>query len=245
MAERVRPLMSYLDRETHGFFDDFQWYVTAHLWTSLAADTNSSVAIDADGTGGILVLNTGDNTDNNEVAVRSTGEVFLPAPGKPWELEARIQFTQINTNAANVAFGLMDVGGSANTLLDDGAGVPTSFYGAMIWVPDGATAWRVSTSAGTFSSTGQTTTSVTTAGGSAYQVLTIRGLPVGRANVSEVTFFVDGVQMVDSNGRPIMHELTHGAAGTADGDVFVYCKDGATNNTLTVNVDYVYAAQKR
>lgn len=247
MAERLRPISDWLERkDTFGFFDDFEWYVTAHRWTSLASDTNSSVACDADGPGGVLVINTGDNTDNNEAAIKTTNEIILPAPGKPWCVESRLQFTEINTSAANVAFGAMDVMGSANTILDNGSNLAASFYGAVIYKLDGETVWRCAVSAGTLSSTGTVAISSATAGGSSYQTLRIQGLPVARANVSEVTFYVDEVPLYDAtSGKPIILQMTHGAQGTADCDVGVYCKDGATNNTLTVNVDYIAAAQKR
>lgn len=246
MADRLRPLTDILERvDTFGFFEDFDHYVTADRFTSLAADTNSSVAIDADGSGGILVINTGDNTDNNEAGVRTTGELLLPKPGKPWACGASIQYTEVNTSAANVAFGAMDVMASANTILDNGAGTAASFYGAVIYKLDGETVWRCAVSAGTFSSTGSSAISQQTAGGSAYQKLRIQGLPVARANVSEVTFYLDDMPLTDSvTGKPITLYMTHGAAATADLDVGVYCKNGATN-TLTVNVDYIWATQAR
>ena len=244
MAERLRIPMTYLDRETYHIFDDFEWFISPHRWTSLAADTNATVTTDADGLGGILEIYTGDATDNNEAAVRTTNEAFLPAPGKPWELEARLQYSEVNTDASNICFGALDTMGAANTLRDDGAGPQTSFYGAMIAKLDGETKWRCYSSAGTLSSAGTNTQSQTTAGGSSYQVLTIRGLPVGRSNVSEVTFFVDGVQLTDSNGRPIKHDMTHGAAGTGDLDVGAYAKAGG-GSSQTLSVDYIYCAKKR
>src|SRR5262245_4588592 len=175
-ADRLRTMSEIVQREDQfGWIDDFEWYISPHRWTSLASDTNSSVAVDSDYPGGLLVINTGDNTDNNEAAVRTTNEQLLPAPGKPWFVEALIQYTEINTSAANVAFGAMDVMGGANTLLDDGAGVPTSFYGAVIYKVDGGTKWRVAVSAGTFSSTGSGANSAVTAGGASFQKLRIQG----------------------------------------------------------------------
>jgi hypothetical protein len=58
-------------------FDDFLWYLSPHLWTSLVTDTNSAVAIDADGVGGQITVFTGDGTDNNEAALATTNELFL------------------------------------------------------------------------------------------------------------------------------------------------------------------------
>ena len=53
-------------QEFFGSTDDFAWYVTAHLWTSLATDGGTSVAASA-AHGGLLALTTG-ATDNNEAA---------------------------------------------------------------------------------------------------------------------------------------------------------------------------------
>lgn len=233
-------------RDTFGFFEDFLWYVTAHGFTSLAADTNASVSCDADGVGGILVLNTGDATDNNEVAVRTTNELFLAAAGKPLVFEACIQYTEPNTNAGNVAVGVASVFGDANTLLDNGGGPAASFYGAMIYKVDGGTVWRCASSAGTLSSAGTDTVTPHTAGGSSYQKLGIRIEPIsGAFNSSRVTYFLDGVQMVDTLNRPIVHQIAHGAAATGEMDAGVYAKVGAANNSWTVLVDYIAAWQER
>lgn len=246
MAERTRPLQDSLERrDTHGWLDDFEWYVTAHRWTSLAADTNATVTTDADAPGGVLVIQTGDATDNNECAVLTTNEIILPANNKPWNAEARIQFTEINTSAANICFSVADNAGAVNQVLDNGSNLASSWYGAAIYKLDGETTWRVATSAGTFSSTGFLATSSATAGGTSYQTLRIQGLPTGRSNASDCTFFVDDVQLVDSTtSKPITLTLTHAAAGTGDCNLGVYAKAGAAN-TVTLNVDYAAYAQKR
>ena len=75
-------------------FDDFLWHISPHLWTNLAADTNATVAIDADGVGGIVAINTGDATDNNEAALVSTNELFKFAADKPLMAECRLQYSE-------------------------------------------------------------------------------------------------------------------------------------------------------
>lgn len=246
MADVLRNTAVYGDRDTVVLFDDFLAYTTAYgNFSSLAADTNSAVACDADGAGGILEITTGDASDNNEAGVLSTNEIFLPAPGKPMQLECRLQFTDTN-NAVNVLFGVGDAFGAANTIVDNGASIVASFYGAAIYKLDGGTVWRCATSAGAISSTGTDTASTTTAGGSSYQTLRIDINPIsGLYNASEVTFFVDGVQLKDTNNNPIVHTLTHGAAATADGNVAAYIKAGEATANMKLSVDYIYAAQKR
>lgn len=234
-------------RDTFGIFSDFVNFVTAQDgWSSLAADTNASATIDADGVGGILVLNTGDATDNNEASVFSTQELFLSAPGKPIRAMCRLQYTEPNTNAGNVAFGLADVMGGANTLLDDGGGPAASFYGAMIYKTDGSTVWKAASSAGTLSSAGTTSTAVQTAGGAAYQELMIVIEPIsGAFNQSKVSYFLDGLPLTDSLNRPITHTVGHGAAATGEMNVGIYAKVGAANNSWVVQCDYMGAWQER
>jgi hypothetical protein len=246
MSDVLRQTAVYGNRDTVVLFDDFLAYTTAYgNFSSLAADTNSTVAADADGVGGILEIKTGDASDNNEAGVLSTNEIFLPAPGKPMCFETRIQFTDTN-NAVNVAAGFADVFGAANTVVDNGASIVATFYGAMIYKLDGGTVWRCATSAGAISSTGTDTISTTTAGGSSYQTLRIDVSPIsGLYNASEVTFFVDGVQLRDTNNQPIVHTLTHAAAGTGDGNCGAYIKAGEATANMTLSVDYIYCAQKR
>lgn len=217
-------------------FDDFTWYVTAHNWTSLAADTNTTVSV-GDAAGGILALFTGDATDNNEVGVKSTAEVFKFAANKPLVCEARIQFTEINTSAANIAFGFADAIG-ANLLVDDGAGPKTTMSGALIFKVDGGTVWKTISS----KSTTQTiSTSTTTAGGASYQTLRIEARPVD-STTYEVTYYVDGQPLRDSNNKQIKDRLTLTSA--TEMQVGAYAKAGGTGQ-LTLNVDYIFAAQAR
>lgn len=218
-------------------YDDFLWYLSPHLWTSLAADTNSAVAIDADGVGGVVQLNTGDATDNNEAGVVSTNELFLFAADKPLIAQSRIQFTEINTNAANVAFGFADAFG-ANLLGDNGAGDNINSSGALIFKVDGETVWRAAVE---INGTIRETQSTTTAGGASYQKLRIEALPVDGTNL-EVTYFCDDEPLRDSNGKTIKHTIPY--ASSTEMKLGVYGKAGAAN-TLTVNVDYVFATQLR
>jgi hypothetical protein len=165
-------------------FDDFLWYLSPHLWTSLVTDTNSAVAIDADGVGGQITVFTGDGTDNNEAALATTNELFLFAAGKPFVVECRLKFSQINTNAANVFFGLADAI-AADLMVDNGAGPKTTASGAGIFAKDGSLLW----SAWSSKSTTQTTTlSSATAASSAFKRLRIVGTCPDSANY-ELTFF--------------------------------------------------------
>ncbi len=74
MSNVARFTHELSELDTVHIWDDFFWYVTAHQWTSLAADTTPTLTV-GDAVNGVLALFT-DTTDNNEVAVRSTAELF-------------------------------------------------------------------------------------------------------------------------------------------------------------------------
>ena len=225
-------------RDQFGLFDDFLWFVTAHLWTSTLTDSGTASVGDA--RKGILALVPSDGTvaDNDEAYIESTPECFLLVAEKPFFCEALVQYTEANTDDANVMFGLMDAIG-ANTLVDNGAGMKTSFSGACIYKVDGSNAWKCITSNG---SSQTITTSTKTAGGSSYQRLRIEGREVDGSNF-EVTFFCDDQPLLDSTyRRPIKHNVAissatemHVGAGVKNGDT----------NLETLNIDYIAAYQLR
>lgn len=221
-------------RHQFELFDDFLWHISPHLWTNLASE--GTVAIDADGVGGVVDL-TASNTDNNEVALVTTNELFLLASDKPVMAECRLKLVEANTDDANVAFGFADAIG-ANLLLDDGAGPSITTTGALIYKVDGETVWRCYSKNG---ATTTTTLTTTTAGGSAYQTLAIEIRPVDGTNC-EITFYCDGQPLRDSNNRPIKHVVPYASAGEMD--FGVYCKTGSAN-AQAVNVDYIWAAARR
>src|SRR3954462_13666997 len=109
------------NRREFGFFDDFEWYLSPHRWTSVLTDSGTASVGDA--AGGILALVASDGTvaDNDEAYARTTNELFKFANNKPLLFEARLQFPEANTDDANVLVGLIDAA-AANTIVDDGAG---------------------------------------------------------------------------------------------------------------------------
>ena len=127
-------------------WDHFFEFVTADKWTSLAADSGASVALDADYVGGGVILTTG-ATDNNECALRSTVEAFKFAADKPIVAACIATWAEANTDDLNFMFGLMDAIG-ANAMVDNGAGPKASFSGAIIYKKDGDTLWSVRSSIG-------------------------------------------------------------------------------------------------
>lgn len=150
--------------------------------------------------------------------------------------EGKIQYSEHNTNAANVAFGFADAIG-ADLITDNGAGV-TAGSAALIYKKDGETVWRCHLEC---NGTTAEATSTTTAGGATYQTLAIEVMAVDGTNV-EATFYCDGQPLRDSYNRPIKLRVAYASA--TEMDFGVYGKAGG-GSTHTILVDYLYAAQRR
>jgi hypothetical protein len=222
--------------DTFGFADDFEWYISPHRWTSLAADAGSSVAVTAGATGGVLALTTG-ATDNNETLAFSAS-IFKPAPNKPLYCEALVQWTEANTNAANVAFGLASSPGP-DLIVNDGAGMRTSGTVIAIYKVDGESVWRFVTRNGT-----DFTISVSQepAGGANYQKLGIEVLDV-MGSFATVVPTIDGRLMIDAtSGQPIRHTLLLTSIVAAG--LFAGNKAGGANSEV-LSVDYMACYQAR
>lgn len=233
-------------RRQFGFFDDFVSYVNGDLWTRLISDVSGGASVattNPDAAGGVLKLNTGDSTDNDEVYVWSLAELFLFADDKPGMFEARVKFTEANTDDANILVGLMDAV-AANALLDDGGGPAASYSGAVFHKVDGGTKWLVETSIG---SSQTTSTTDVTAGGGVYMTLRCEWRTV-QNSVAEVVFSIDdgagsGMrQCRDSSNRPIKHTLTHTSA--TEMALVLGVKNGGANPEALF-VDYAGAWQLR
>ena len=231
-------------REAHGFFDDFDHVVTADRWTTIADDSGSTVTV-GDGVAGIAKL-AHDGTDEDESYLHTTIEQFKMADNKPIVIEARLQFAEAATDAANVIFGVKD-GVAANALQDAGAGPAASYNGACFFKVDGGTRWQVESSITTTQTTSDTKY---TAGGAGFHTLRIEINNTASATIMDVKFFID-----TSGGRDftqcrltgklnsiISHQVTLGTA--LEMDVFVGLKNGSAN-AETLSVDYITAYQRR
>jgi hypothetical protein len=221
------------------FYDDFHWFISPHAWTSLSADAGvTAPAIVSGGTGGRLTMASG-TTDNNEVGAMGTNGVFKILVDKPIVVEARVQFAEAATSAANVFVGLSSVA-AANQLKDDGAGPDAAASQTTIGIykVDGETVWRCVSQKAT---TQTVTQSTTTAGGSADQTLRIECQPVD-STTAEITFYVDGAALRDSNNLVIKHVVTFASAAAMK--KVIYLKGGSTTSETLV-ADYFAVAQLR
>ena len=233
--------------DTRAFYvwDDFTGtIVTADFWTTLVADVadGGATAIKTnDVAGGVVQLATQDATDNDEVGLESTREMFLFANNKPLAFEARAQFTEANTDDINIFMGLCNNPG-ANLLIDDGGGPVASFSGAAFYKVDGGTRWQTITSVGTtritndLSLTNKSNLSglAQTAGGASYVQFNINWNPYSSTN-AYVDFFIDDVHVAQ-------HDMVYTSA-TEMAIAFGIKNGGANAETLLI--DYVYCGQYR
>lgn len=217
--------------------DDFQWYVSPHLWTNLAADAGVTAPAVGDSAFGLLSGATG-ATDNNEIAFRTTNELFLMAAGHPMWCYGRLQYAEANVDDANVAFGFANAIG-ANLLVDDGAGVKTTGNYALIYKVDGETKWRARSRNSTQTTDNQ---SLATAGGSAFQEFEIRIEEFSSLQCS-ISYLVDGLYLRDSTtGDIIVHRLDYASA--TEMNLGGYLKAGGANSETLV-ADLVAAGHVR
>ncbi|MCR9119497.1 MAG: hypothetical protein NXI22_21400 [bacterium] len=231
------PDEALIGRRAYGFFDDFDHLVSGDRWTDTSGDTGASVSV-ADGVGGAAALVTGGD-DNNEVYLHSTTELFKFADNKPLIVEALLQYSEANTDDANVMFGLMDNVG-ANALQDDGAGPKTSYSGALFFKADGDTLWSVQYSDGATQQTVQLSADAAhdgfarLSGGANAQTFRIEFAPYGGA--ADVRFFIDHVLVYAFQGVSFTN--------ASEMEAVVGLKAGGANSE-TANVDYLFAYQRR
>jgi hypothetical protein len=223
-----RPDESFLAKYCYGFTDDFDHLVTGDRWTVDITDTGSACAV-ADGARGIATLGTG-TTDNNEVYLFTTYELFKLLANKPLWFEAYIQYAEAATNVANVIVGLVD-GVADDLLVDDGAGPKATHYGAFFYKVDGGLNWHVENSNGARSRDGV----VHVAGSASYQRLGITWMPRS-SSAGDFSFFI--------NDNLVMRHENQSYSSATDLDIVFGLKQGsATAEALLV--DYVSCYQVR
>jgi hypothetical protein len=227
-----------LGKPFHGVHDDFLHYVTGDDFSTVASD--SGTIADSDAVGGVLALEPSDGTitNNDETYLKSTQETFKFAVDKPMYYDSLIQFTEGNTDDANVISGFKDAV-AADTLVDDGGGPPSSYHGCVFYKVDGGTKWIFETSMG---ATQVTNTTDATAGGSAYQRLTIEVKENG--GYIEVTPYIDGVQCRDNTSGDLIHHRVAIASAT-EMQVCIGMKNGADTTNEGLLIDYVTCLQLR
>ncbi len=220
-----------------GLFDDFTWFVTAHNWTSTLTDSGTA-SVTAGTTEVALAASDGTVADNDEAYLATTNACFLPAAGKNLYFEARIKFTEANTDDANVAVGLASSVG-ANLIVDDGAGMRASGSVFAVYKVDGGTSWVCVSRNGSTVSTNTSSTSSTNTG---YQTIGVEVVEL-LGTTCTVVFKVDGVILRDATtGQPIRHQVLY--SGLSNCQAFAGVKNGG-GNMETLSVDYIGVVQAK
>lgn len=224
------------------FFDDFIEEIdTTNRYT--ATLTDSGTAVVGNGVGGIAVISASDGTtgDNDEAYLGLRNLVFTPAAGKTFVMQARMQYSEVNTDDANVAVGFTNSVG-ADLLVDNGGGLRTTGTTFCIYKVDGETVWRCLSRVAGGSATINTTT--VTAGGSAYGVFEVVLSEITTTHMV-VSFRIDGNVLADATtGFPIWHRMPYASADAVT--PFVALKNGSTSGAGEVlNLDWLYAATNR
>lgn len=208
------------------------------------ADDNATTALDADGLDGRFLLTVA--TDDNEEAYIYTNELFKFVDRKPFGVIGRFQYAEAATDDANIIFGVLEGGGGANTLVDDGAGPPADYDGACFFKVDGGTRWNFESSVGT---TQETTVLDYTAGGSSFVTMGIDFFPISSTEI-EITPWIDTaggnalVQCREYNVNPRVPLVKHTRTFSSVGEmalVFGVKNGGANTEVLTVDLAAWYS----
>jgi hypothetical protein len=230
MSKLIDLLDQLKHRRTFGFLDDFDWYISPHRWTSVLSHAGS-VAVGDNPAGILTILPSGGSVAaNDESYARTTNALFQFAANKPILFEAAVQFTEANTNKANILVGVMDAV-AAGAIADSNAGLKASYSGMAFFKQGNSNVWSCQTSVGAVQAT---TVTSKTAGGAHYQTLTGQWQPINSTQ-AEAAFFIDGLlvarQLFTFTGGVPMQLV----AGMKNGS--------ATLETL--NVDYLAGYQLR
>jgi len=203
------------------------------LFSDFSPDSGATVTI-GDAHGGVVALASG-NTDNNEAYLYTTKEIVKFQAGKPFAVKASVQYTESNTDDANVFFGVIDAAGVANTLVDNGGGLKTTASGAAFVKVDGGTNWKIWNSISTTQNTVELTAAnsldktAKTAGGSTAQVLEIHWNPTS-SKQGWLNYIIDG---------NLAYRDLFTFTNATEMNVAAGVKAGSANGGETVNIDYI------
>ena len=138
---------------------------------TVVASDGGTVTV-SDGVKGVCAISPG-AADNGEIYLAAELENVKLLANKVFVGEAFIQFTESNTDDANVVFSFTNAV-AANELVDDGAGPKATGDYIAIWKVDGGTKWYCGCQSNGTATPTTDTISTVTAGGSSYQRLKIK-----------------------------------------------------------------------
>ena len=198
--------------------------------------TDGGTVTVADGASGGVALSPG-SADNDEIYVCGAVEKYKFASGKSFVADALIQFSEANTDDANVCFGFMSTV-AANSLIDNAGGPQATGDYALIWKVDGGTQWLcgvqsngtqtpTTDAVGSIYPAGMTPVGVT-AGGSTAQRLTVK-VVCESSTAAVAEFYVDG---------QCIGNLHFTYASATEMALVVGVKNGSAN-AETLNIKYL------
>lgn len=220
---------------------DFDVFVTADEFTTVASD--SGTVADGDAVGGVVTLTPSDGsvTNNDEVYIKGTQEIYKFAADKPIAVRSRVQFTEGNTDDVNIIVGIKDAV-AADTLLDNGGGPAASYSGCVFFKVDGGTRWQFELSVGA----SQVTLDLdVTAGGSSYQRLDFDVRVEGGYIIA--TPYIDGVQPREysATGGGNLAQARLALGSPTEMQLCAGIKNGADTTAEALLVDYLWGYQQR
>lgn len=224
-------------KDSHGFHDDFDHFITADRWT-VVADSGETQAV-TDAAGGVLSIAC-DGDDNDEAYIHTTYEMFKFAQNKPIVAEVRQYYEEQATDDANIIIGFFDAF-AANVMVDNGAGPKTSGSGFGFFKEDGETLWSVYASKSSTQTKVQLTATnsrdgiAKTAGDQGYQRLGFEFCP-SASDRAHFNYYIDGVHVYT------ISDFDYSSGTEMDIGFGVKAGGGQTD---TLFVDYVSAYQSR
>lgn len=232
MTVKLLDEVDFVDQDrTLVMEDNFLWYISPHLWTATVTDTGTVLPLTTHGGGVALTPSDGTVADNDETYLGFTNKNIVPTNLKPIVFQGIVQYTEGNTDDANVIVGLSSTS-AADALLDNGGGPPASYSGLVFFKVDGGLNWWVEASVGGT----QTTVELTAvnsldkvahvAGSSAKQTLRIEFIPQSSTQ-AKVIWYIDGV--------PVYALLWTYTSVVAMAPIFGL-KNGAATTVETLNV---------
>ena len=257
MPKLLHDFEHFLLNDTFEIFDDFFYYVTADQFTTTASDSGTCAV--SDGAGGIIKLNPSDNgansqAVNDEAYIESTKEVFLFATDKPMFFAAKVRPVANTISTLSLYCGLIDA--VAADAIVDTTGVPkTSTDQIGFYKKASDTSWFAIAEANSTEMSGLTNGVDTdhVVGNNAWDILTIETNPISSTE-TEVIFRTADVQTDGSfslaevgktkvGNQIVCQRITHTSA--AEMAICFGVKAGTANNSQYLDVDWVYASQKR
>lgn len=231
------PEAMLLDRTQHGFFDNFDAFVTA------GATSRYTVVTVTDGTvtqldvaeGGVAIKSAVASAAGNEDCyLVHEQETFLFAAGKALHFEALVSSVEDDTNQNNLFVGLTN-GAAADLLINDGAGVKTSGNTIGFYKVDGGTNWGVHwrddgdlTTNSVLLTAANTITKKAYSNSATKQRLSFDIIPRGSSTKGDIEFFIDGV---------LVYKVTDFTlTGNTDVQPVCGCKDGDAGDEVTIKL---------